>query len=159
MDSVVPLRTDLCRNSVLFVVLNKASRGCQHRSSKGSRYTLSGLRKKSKRVLLNLVASTRLLRCVVRIHDPLLFGLSSFVCWVTRRLRSSFALALPPLIQVLLPPTQILPLPLPPPPLPPPPSPLKDPYATGKPDSIYTSQQVDGGVDLYSWALACVPLC
>ena len=38
------------------------------------------------------------------IHGPLpFFGLSSFVCWATRRLRSSFALALPPITQVLPP--------------------------------------------------------
>ncbi|KIJ97324.1 hypothetical protein K443DRAFT_105824, partial [Laccaria amethystina LaAM-08-1] len=120
---------------------------------------LSGLRKKWKRVLLNLVVSTRPLQHLVRIHGPLLFfGLSPFVCWATRRLRSAVALALPPPLTQVLPPTQILPLPSPPPP--PPQPPLKeDPDATGQPDAIYTSQQVDGGVTSCSWASACVPLC
>ena len=80
------------------------------------RNALSGLKKKWQRVLLNLVVSTRPLCHLVRIHGPLLsFGLSSFVCWVTRHLRSSFALALSSLLTQVLPPTQILPL-LPPPP-------------------------------------------
>ena len=36
------------------------------------------------------------------IHGPLpFFRLSSFVCWVARRLRSSFALALSPLAQLM----------------------------------------------------------
>jgi len=51
---------------------------------------------------------------LARIHGPLLFfGPPSFVCWVTRRLRCSFALALPPPL------TQVLPRP----PRPPPPHP------------------------------------
>ena len=50
------------------------------------------------------------------------------------RLRSSFALALPaPLIKVLAPP------------------PKHDPGATGKPDAIYTSQQVDGELPCPCW--------
>ena len=96
------------------------------------------------------------LRHLVRIHGPIrFFDLSSFVYWVTRQLRCSFAFALPPPLTQVLPPTQILP--------PPPPAsqaPLKeDPDATGKPDAIYTSQQVNGGVTSYQWASACVPLC
>ena len=40
------------------------------------------------------------------------------------------------------------------------PGPLKkDPDATGKPNTIYTSQQVDGGVTSSLLALACAPLC
>ena len=110
---------------------------------KTHRNTLSGLkhsRKKWKHSLLNLA---RPLWHLVRIHGPLpFFGPSSFMCWVTGHLRSSFALALPPLTQIL-PPTQILPLP----PLPPPQSPLKEGAdATGKPNTIYTSQQVGRGV-------------
>ena len=106
-------------------------------------------RKNWKHVLLNLVVSTRPLQHLVQIHGPLpFFGLLSFMCWVTGRLRSSFALALPPpLTQVLPPPTWILPLP--PPPLPQPPL-KEDPDVTGKLNAIYTSQQVDGGVTLYS---------
>ena len=60
--------------------------------------------------VVNLVVSTRPLRHLVRIRGrSLLFGLLSLVCWVTRRLRSSFALALPPPLTQVLPPTQILP--------------------------------------------------
>ena len=89
-------------------------------------------RKKWKGVLLDLVVSTRPLQHLVRIHGPLLFfGPSSFVCLATRRLRSSFALALPTRLTQVLPPTQILPLP---PPSPPPQSSLKeDPDVTGSP--------------------------
>ena len=83
---------------------------------------------------------------LVRIHGPLLiFGLSSFVYWATRRLRSSLALVLPPPLTQVLPPTQIPPL-LPPPP---PRSPLKDP------DAIYTSQQVGELPHAYGHWRAC----
>ena len=34
-----------------------------------------------------------------------------------------------------------------------------DPDATGKPDALYTSQQLDGGVTSSSLALACALLC
>ena len=97
-------------------------------------------------LFLDLVVSTPPFRHLARIHGLLLFfGLSPFMCWVTRRLHPSFALALPPPLTQVFPPTQILPLPPPPPP--PPQSPLNgDPDAARKPDAIYTSQQVDEGV-------------
>ena len=54
------------------------------------------LKEQTENVLLNLVVSARPpLWHLVRIHGLLLFfDLSSFVYWVTRHLRSSFALAL-----------------------------------------------------------------
>ena len=107
------------------------------------------LEERSKRgeeeVPLNLMVLTRPVWHLVGIYGPLLFfDLSSFICWATRRLHSSFAPALPP------PPARIFP---------PPPPQTQDPDATGKSDAIYRFQQVNGGITSYSWALACVPLC
>ena len=69
-----------------------------------------------------------------------------------------FVLHIPPPLNRVLSPSQILPLPLPvtlccs--------SPFKeDPDATGKPNTICTTQKLDGGVTLYLSALACAPLC
>ena len=75
-------------------------------------------RKKRTHSFLDLVVSRPSLRHLAQIHGLLLFfSLSPFMCWVTRRLHSSFALALPPPLTQVLPPTQIVPLPAPPLPL------------------------------------------
>ena len=94
---------------------------------------LKNSRKKWKHVLLNLVISMHPLRHFVRIHGPLLFfPLSSFVCWVTCSRPPSSS---NPSVSSSNPISST----------PHPQTPLKeDPNATGKPDAIYTSRQVDG---------------
>ena len=80
------------------------------------------------------------------INGPLLFfGLLSLMCGVTRRLRSNPSSPSNPNFSTTTPSSSSIPL-------------QRRTCTTGKPSAIYTSQQVDGGVSSYSWALACVYL-
>ena len=78
-----------------------------------------------------------------------------FVYWATKRLRSSFAPALPSPLSQVLHRAQILPLP------PPTPHPQSPPQRRPRREresqrDLYLSS---GGVTSYSWTLACVFLC